>query len=442
MSFSWHRALSISIGLALALSLTITELAEAQGTTQTAPEFEFPWDEDITPAFTSGPHVWTGATRSGLDFSTGSTNTAVLAMADGTVSFVGDETCRLPSGTLVNCNTVKITHDGGWETWYVHLSEFSSRLSQWRRGMVWRVKQGDWLGNEGSDGASNVHIHIELRRNGQPISWSEVPINGWTAHTNCDGYEQQRNQQRNSRQEAAPCLTTNYNGYLSNGDVQVVPQTGNSGYPQYRMTSENQVRGDAYLTQLPQTLVTKPGQTVTIRFTLQNIGSFDWMTDRRISLRRVAGEAPVRSDTQSLPVTIPQGQEITWELPLSPDKPQIYQSTWQMTEAGDAFGDPVIVVLHVLPEASADGLVGQLQALYDDARTNLERLYRENLDRFNEELERLKREAEERAREEAQRQVERLLCGVVPGTILLTIIPLFRVARGQRRSRRKNNDWS
>lgn len=396
----------------------------------------FPWKNDVTPAFVGGPHEWTGTTRSGLDFSTGNTATAILAMADGTVSFVGDETCRSSTGASVKCKTVKISHADGWETWYVHLSDFSPRLRQWRQGMVWRVRRGDWIGNEGSDGASNVHLHIELRRHGQPASWSEVSIEGWTVHTDCQGY----NQQRNSRQNKAPCLVTNYNGYLSKGDVQVVPQVSNSDYPQYLMASTNRARHDAYLTELPRTLVTRPGQPVTIRFTLQNIGLSDWLTNRQIALRRVAGEAPAPRDTLPLPKRVSRGQEMTWELRLKPDKPQIYRSTWQMTENGEVFGDPVIVMLHVLPETSADGLIGQLQALYDDARTKLEQLYRENLDRFNEELERTWREAEERMREDAQREAKRVLCGVVPGVILFSFVPAFWLVRRRRRSCRNSYD--
>lgn len=398
--------------------------------------FRFPWDHNVTPALTGGPHAWTGEARSGLDFSTGATATAILAMADGSVSFVGNETCKLPNGSGVKCKTVKISHAGGWETWYVHLSDFSPRLREWRQGRVWRVRQGDWIGNEGSDGALSVHLHIELRRDGQPVSWSEVSIEGWTAHTACQGY----NQQRNSRQNNAPCLEADYKWYLSKGDVQVIPQVSNSGYPQYFMASTNRARHDAYLTELPRTLVTRPGQPVTIRFTLQNVGPSDWLTNRQIALRRVAGEAPALRDTLPLPERVSRGQEMTWELSLKPNTPQVYVSTWQMTENGEPFGDPVIVVLHVLPETSADRFVGQLQALYDDARARLEQLYRENLDRFNEELERLRREAEERVREEARRQRERIPWYCFPGIILFCFAPALRGVWAKRRDRGKNHD--
>lgn len=415
---------------------TLVSSSNVSITSKDTPVFRFPWNHNVTPVFTGGPHLWTGEARSGLDFSTGATATAILAMADGSVSFVGNETCRHPKGSLVKCKTVKISHAGGWETWYVHLSDFSPRLRGWRQGRVWRVRQGDWLGNEGSDGASSVHLHIELRRNGQPASWSEVSIEGWTAHTDCQGY----NQQRNSRQNKAPCLATNYNGYLSKGDVQVIPQVSNSSYPRYLMASTNRARHDAYLTELPRTLVTRPGQPVTIRFTLQNIGPSDWLTNRRIALRRVAGNAPAPHDTLPLPKRVSRGQEMTWELSLKPNTPQVYVSTWQMTENGEPFGDPVIVVLHVLPETSADRFVGSLQALYDDARARLEQLYRENLDRFNEELERLWREAEERVREEERRQKERILGYCFSGIILSCFAPALCGVWAKRRNRRKSHD--
>lgn len=122
------------------------------------PAFLFPWSAQIEGLYyTGGPHIWTNGIPSGLDFSDGNTNTPVLAAAAGTVFFVGKEICE--GG--VGCNTVKIRHDGGWETWYVHLSRFAEGLTQGSQ-----VARGQYVGNEGGDGGFPVHIHLELRLNG------------------------------------------------------------------------------------------------------------------------------------------------------------------------------------------------------------------------------------------------------------------------------------
>lgn len=418
-----HQLLrTLALLLALGLSLAAPGgLAQAQGDEdETPPSFLFPWDSTLTPVFTGGTHEWTGAVRSGLDFATGSTETAVLAMADGEVTFVGQEACK--GG---QCNTVKLEHAGGWETWYVHLDAFAPRVERSRRQLPLPVKQGDWIGTEGKSGAGFTHIHIELRRDGSPVAWADVPIEGWIAHDTCTGYEAKNN----SLQNKAPCLATDYNGYLSQGDTQVVPMTGGSGYPQYKMASSNTMRGDAYLTELPPIHVARPGEAVTFRFTLQNIGPFDWPAGSSVALTRVEGDLPGLASAIPPPELVLQGRQLTWELAVTaPSAVGVYQSRWQMARAGIPFGDPVTVLLHVVP-AGADGLAGELQAFYNNARAELATLYRQNLDRFNAEVERLRQEAERRAQEEARRQVERLLCGAVPATLLLALVPALRARR-------------
>ncbi len=192
------------------------------GVTPTA-LFRFPWDASQKLAFTGGPHAWIEPTRSGLDFSDGSTATHILAMADGVVTFVGQETCIEGS-----CNVVKVHHDNGWDVWYVHLSSFAPGIAP---GV--RVPVGTWLGNEGSSGAPAVHIHIELRLNGAPAPWAGMTIERWLIHQDCAGY----NQATNQRQNQAPCLTKEYNGYINLGGLQVVPIS--SGPTAIFLTSTN-----------------------------------------------------------------------------------------------------------------------------------------------------------------------------------------------------------
>ena len=196
---------------AYTLSLNLETSAQVAG------EFKFPWDNSRTLAFTGGPHAWTGSTRSGLDFSSSSQSTHILAMAGGVVLSTTNAECR--NGA---CKAVKVRHDNGYEVWYVHLSSIAPGIQA-----TGRVEQGQWLGNEGMTGATAVHIHLELRRDGVPVPWSSVTIDGWQAHDNCQGYVAGSN----PAQAGASCSECNYNYYLSQGTNQIVPADGSRGTP-------------------------------------------------------------------------------------------------------------------------------------------------------------------------------------------------------------------
>ncbi len=91
--------------------------------------------------------------HNGIDFAAG-TGTTVWAAADGEVSFVGP---RGPNGNLVT-----ITHEGGFESAYCHLSRFATGL---HRGQV--VRQHDVIGYVGSTGRSTgPHLHFGLKHHG------------------------------------------------------------------------------------------------------------------------------------------------------------------------------------------------------------------------------------------------------------------------------------
>jgi len=222
-------------------------------------QFEFPWDSSNPLAYTGGPHQWVRDSNkwSGLDFSDGSESTHILAMADGTVTYVGWEDCVDGPKT---CRAVKVSHDNGWEVWYVHLSSFAPNIEtqcQPKPSYCFApvpVKQGEWLGNEGSTGAGKtIHIHIELRKGpkSEPHEWSEVSggIEGWTFHRTCDGYEKYKpayDEKKQMSQADQKCIAypTNgindgyqYDGYMSKGDIAAIPWVG-SGV-QYWVHSTN-----------------------------------------------------------------------------------------------------------------------------------------------------------------------------------------------------------
>jgi len=165
------------------------------------PAWRLPWEYGTKWHYTGGPHHWTGGTLSGLDFASGP-NHHVYAVADGTVSFVGQESCV--GGP---CNAVKIGHQGGWETWYVHLASFAPRLQQGQT-----VRQGQYVGEEGDSGANGVrHLHLELRKDGAPYSWDGQVIDGWTIHVDC------------GTGAPAGCTPGEWNGYMENGTEKVIP---------------------------------------------------------------------------------------------------------------------------------------------------------------------------------------------------------------------------
>ncbi|UJR81338.1 M23 family metallopeptidase [Sandaracinus amylolyticus] len=91
--------------------------------------------------------------HNGIDYAAG-TGTPVWAAADGTITFIG------PRGA--NGNLVALRHEGGYETFYAHLSRFAPGLS---RGDT--VTQRQVIGYVGSTGRSTgPHLHFGLKRHG------------------------------------------------------------------------------------------------------------------------------------------------------------------------------------------------------------------------------------------------------------------------------------
>lgn len=79
----------------------------------------------------------------------------IVAVADGKVIFAGW------GGGYGNLVIVK--HEGGWLSYYAHLTEFAVEESQ-------TVRQGQLLGGAGTTGYSTgPHLHFELRYQGRPV---------------------------------------------------------------------------------------------------------------------------------------------------------------------------------------------------------------------------------------------------------------------------------
>ncbi|KQR81245.1 M23 family metallopeptidase [Sphingomonas sp. Leaf343] len=83
--------------------------------------------------------------------------TPIFASGDAQVEFAG------PKGP--NGNFVKLRHDNGWETLYLHMNRFGDRIAT---GV--RVAQGQRIGEVGTTGRSTgPHLHYELHIDGEPV---------------------------------------------------------------------------------------------------------------------------------------------------------------------------------------------------------------------------------------------------------------------------------
>ena len=104
---------------------------------------------------TSGFGPRWGRMHSGMDFAAGR-GTPILSSAAGTVTHAGWQSGY---GKLV-----KIEHPMGFETRYAHLSSIAVRVGE-------RVSRGQAIGGMGTTGRSTgVHLHYEIRRNGQALN--------------------------------------------------------------------------------------------------------------------------------------------------------------------------------------------------------------------------------------------------------------------------------
>ena len=92
----------------------------------------------------------------GVDFAA-PIGTPIYASGDGVIEFAG---MKGPNG-----NFVKIKHDNGWETLYLHMSAYGEGITEGAR-----VHQGQKVGAIGTTGRSTgPHLHYEVHIAGEPV---------------------------------------------------------------------------------------------------------------------------------------------------------------------------------------------------------------------------------------------------------------------------------
>lgn len=120
----------------------------------------------ISSGFGMRRHPISGYNRlhKGIDFAARS-GTPIYAAGDGVIEV------RAREGGYGNY--IKITHSGGYQTAYAHMSAYASQ----KKGDI--VKQGDIIGYVGSSGRSTgPHLHYEVLKDGKHINPRDLKLDG------------------------------------------------------------------------------------------------------------------------------------------------------------------------------------------------------------------------------------------------------------------------
>ncbi|MDJ0278263.1 M23 family metallopeptidase [Sphingomonas sp. 2R-10] len=101
----------------------------------------------------------------GTDFAA-PTGTPIFAAGDATVSFAGMKGA--------NGNFVRLRHDNGWETLYLHMNRIAAAIVPGSR-----VAQGTQIGEVGTTGRSTgPHLHYEVHVDGQAVDPMSIETGG------------------------------------------------------------------------------------------------------------------------------------------------------------------------------------------------------------------------------------------------------------------------
>lgn len=163
------RSLALVAAVAVAFAVLVPAMPAAAQATDPPFEIVFPQETsktDFTNSF--GDHRSGGRRHKGNDL-LAPRMTEVYAVADGTVTYVGINN--------LSGRNVKIEHDDGWESYYLHLNNDNPGTDDgdapWTLTVAPGVVAGmpveagqhiGWVGDSGNAEGTTPHTHFELRR--------------------------------------------------------------------------------------------------------------------------------------------------------------------------------------------------------------------------------------------------------------------------------------
>lgn len=180
--------------------------------------------------------------------------------------------------------------------------------------------------------------------------------------------------------------------------------------------------GEAYAAEMagdPDIAIAYVGADETLQIMVRNAGVETWWAGQ-VVLKNTT--RPLNAETtQILTVDTPPGQTVTWEFRVrAPDRPGVYKSEWQLSQAGQAFGPTLSAYLIVLPEGASE----------------LEQKIRDKIEEWRQqagqEIDDLIQEITTMILEEARSAIQRLIddtcgktCGGASALVLLGILLLW-----------------
>jgi peptidoglycan hydrolase-like protein with peptidoglycan-binding domain len=165
-----HRLLTVTVATAMAMALTVPyALANHESSPKSGPDHArgedvaYPLVFPVQGANTFGDHFWSPRGR-GIHHAVdimANKMTPIVAVASGTVQWVGS-----------NCCTLRIKHDDGWSSSYIHLNNDSPGTDD---GQGWGIAPGitkgthvnagqliAYVGDSGNAEGTSPHLHFEL----------------------------------------------------------------------------------------------------------------------------------------------------------------------------------------------------------------------------------------------------------------------------------------
>jgi exopolysaccharide biosynthesis protein len=163
-------------------------------------------------------------------------------------------------------------------------------------------------------------------------------------------------------------------------------------------------RHDAFLLSQSQYPIVGPGESISLAFTLRNVGFLPWEPSLSYSLVHTGGERFSLPVSYPVPAHIPPNTDVQWMLQsTAPQTPGAYQTRWQLFYKDaqgnrEPIGPEVGYVVTVVPTGTPPDVIGSLRQFVDELRQQLEGDLQSILDE-------LQRRIEERIEEELRKRL-------------------------------------